>query len=118
MSKLYFISEELVNFLGIEKNTQMSLGSILIIIRDYILKNNLQDKKKTYKINPNDKLAKLLNLKETDELTYLNLTKYVTHLLVEKPKKITRFKKHSNKINLENDSSDDEKSSYAKVHPL
>ena len=44
MAKLYFISEELVNFLGIEKNTQMSLGSILIIIRDYILKNNLQDK--------------------------------------------------------------------------
>ena len=36
--------------IGIEKNTQMSLGSILIIIRDYILKNNLQDKKKLIKL--------------------------------------------------------------------
>ena len=115
MSTLIYVSEEVANFLGVEKNKQMTIFSVSIIIRDYIIKNKLQDKKKTYKINPNDKLSKLLNLKETDELTYFNLSKYVTRILLfEKPKK--KLNK-TNKINLEFDSSDDENSSYAKIHP-
>jgi len=48
-------------------------------INTYIRANNLQDKENGRKINPDNKLAVLLKLKKTDELTYFNLQKYMSH---------------------------------------
>jgi chromatin remodeling complex protein RSC6 len=47
-------------------------------INAYIRKNNLQDKANGRKINPDEKLAELLKLKKTDELTYFNLQRYMS----------------------------------------
>ena len=47
-------------------------------INKYIRAHNLQDKQNGRKINPDKHLAKLLNLKKGDELTYFNLQKYMS----------------------------------------
>jgi chromatin remodeling complex protein RSC6 len=47
-------------------------------INTYIRTNKLQDKENGRKINPDKKLATLLKLKTTDELTYFNLQKYMS----------------------------------------
>jgi len=47
-------------------------------INAYIRGNNLQDKANGRKINPDTKLASLLKLSKTDELTYFNLQKYMS----------------------------------------
>jgi upstream activation factor subunit UAF30 len=47
------------------------------LINTYIRQNNLTDKTNGRKINPDEKLSKLLGLKPTDELTYFNLQKYL-----------------------------------------
>jgi chromatin remodeling complex protein RSC6 len=47
-------------------------------INTYIRNHNLQDKENGRKINPDTKLAALLKLKKSDELTYFNLQKYMS----------------------------------------
>ena len=47
-------------------------------INKYIRTNNLQDKENGRKIIPDSKLATLLKLNETDELTYFNLQRYMS----------------------------------------
>jgi chromatin remodeling complex protein RSC6 len=47
-------------------------------INTYIRAHKLQDSTNGRKINPDKKLAALLKLKTTDELTYFNLQKYMS----------------------------------------
>jgi upstream activation factor subunit UAF30 len=47
-------------------------------INTYIRAHKLQDKDNGRKINPDAKLAALLKLKKTDELTYFNLQRYMS----------------------------------------
>ena len=72
------ISDELASFLGKEKGTQMARTEVTREINTYIRSNTLQDKENGRKINPDTKLAGLLKLKKTDELTYFNLQKYMS----------------------------------------
>ena len=72
------ISDELASFLGKEKGTQMARTEVTREINTYIRSNTLQDKENGRKINPDSKLAGLLKLKKTDELTYFNLQKYMS----------------------------------------
>ena len=44
----------------------------------YIRTHSLQDKENGRKINPDTKLATLLKLNKSDELTYFNLQKYMS----------------------------------------
>jgi hypothetical protein len=74
----YKISDDLADFLGKEKGTEMARTEITREINKYIRENNLQDKENKRNINPNDKLSTLLKLNETDELTYFNLHRYIT----------------------------------------
>lgn len=71
------ISDELANFLGKEKGSEMARTDVTRAINQYIRSNSLQDKDNGRKINPDAKLAALLKLKKTDELTYFNLQKYM-----------------------------------------
>jgi chromatin remodeling complex protein RSC6 len=73
------ISDELAGFLGKDKGTEMARTDVTREINTYIRANNLQDKENGRKINPDNKLAVLLKLKKTDELTYFNLQKYMSH---------------------------------------
>jgi chromatin remodeling complex protein RSC6 len=73
------ISDELATFLGKDKGAEMARTAVTRDINTYIRTNKLQDEVNGRKINPDAKLAALLKLKKTDELTYFNLQKYMSH---------------------------------------
>jgi upstream activation factor subunit UAF30 len=83
------ISDELASFLGKEKGTEMARTEVTRDINKYIRTNNLQDKENGRKINPDTKLATLLKLKKTDELTYFNLQKYMSPHFAKATKEAT-----------------------------
>jgi chromatin remodeling complex protein RSC6 len=72
------ISDTLATFLGKEKGIEMARTAVTKEINQYIRANNLQDKTNGRKINPDEPLKNLLQLNDTDELTYFNLQKYMT----------------------------------------
>ena len=72
------ISDELASFLGKEKGTEMARTDVTREINAYIRANKLQDQDNGRKIIPDTKLATLLKLKKSDELTYFNLQKYMS----------------------------------------
>jgi upstream activation factor subunit UAF30 len=72
------ISDELASFLGKDKGTEMARTAVTRDINAYIRTNKLQDTENGRKINPDAKLAALLKLKKTDELTYFNLQRYMS----------------------------------------
>jgi len=72
------ISDELASFLGKDKGVEMARTDVTREINAYIRANKLQDSTNGRKINPDTKLAGLLKLKKTDELTYFNLQKYMS----------------------------------------
>ena len=72
------ISDELAKFLEKPSGSEMARTEVTRDINKYIRTNNLQDKENGRKINPDTKLAALLKLKKTDELTYFNLQKYMS----------------------------------------
>jgi chromatin remodeling complex protein RSC6 len=73
------ISDELAKFLDKPSGTEMARTEVTRDVNKYIRTNNLQDKENGRKINPDPKLATLLKLKKSDELTYFNLQKYMSH---------------------------------------
>jgi upstream activation factor subunit UAF30 len=72
------ISDELAKFLDKPAGSEMARTEVTRDINKYIRTNNLQDKENGRKINPDTKLATLLKLKKTDELTYFNLQRYMS----------------------------------------
>jgi hypothetical protein len=72
------ISDELAGFLGKEKGTEMARTAVTRDINSYIRAHKLQDPENGRKINADTKLASLLKLKKTDELTYFNLQRYMS----------------------------------------
>ena len=72
------ISDELASFLGKDKGSEMARTDVTREINTYIRAHKLQDKDNGRKIIPDTKLATLLKLKKTDELTYFNLQKYMS----------------------------------------
>ena len=72
------ISDELAKFLDKPSGTEMARTEVTRDINKYIRTNGLQDKENGRKINPDKKLASLLKLKASDELTYFNLQRYMS----------------------------------------
>jgi upstream activation factor subunit UAF30 len=83
------ISDELASFLGKEKGTEMARTEVTRDINKYIRTHNLQDKENGRKINPDSKLAALLKLKKTDELTYFNLQRYMSPHFAKASKEVS-----------------------------
>jgi chromatin remodeling complex protein RSC6 len=73
------ISDELAKFLDKPSGTEMARTDVTRDVNKYIRAHNLQDKENGRKIHADTKLATLLKLKKTDELTYFNLQKYMSH---------------------------------------
>jgi len=71
------ISDELASFLEKPSGTEMTRTEVIRDINKYIRINNLQDKENNHKINPDIKLATLLKLNESNELTYFNIRRYL-----------------------------------------
>jgi chromatin remodeling complex protein RSC6 len=72
------ISDELANFLGKDKGSEMARTEVTREINAYIRKHSLQDKANGRKINPDNALQKLLKMNKGDELTYFNLQRYMS----------------------------------------
>ena len=72
------ISDELANFLDKPLGSEMARTEVTRDINKYIRSNNLQDSENGRKINADSKLATLLKLQKTDELTYFNLQRYMS----------------------------------------
>ena len=72
------ISEELALFLEKPAGTEMARTEVTREINKYIRTHDLQDTTNGRKINPDDKLRKLLQVPSTDDLTYFNLQKYLS----------------------------------------
>jgi chromatin remodeling complex protein RSC6 len=72
------ISDELANFLGKTKGTEMARTEVTREINAYIRANQLQDKANGRRINADTKLSSLLKLSPTEELTYFNLQRYMS----------------------------------------
>lgn len=83
------ISSELASFLGKDKGTEMARTEVTREINTYIRAHKLQDVNNGRKINPDAKLASLLKLSKTDELTYFNLQKFMSPHFAKAPPKIT-----------------------------
>lgn len=73
------ISEELADFLGKEKGTEMARTEVTKEITKYIHTHNLQKKGNGRYIIPDAKLSALLNIGAEVELTYFNLQRYMSH---------------------------------------
>lgn len=72
------ISDELAKFLDKPTGSEMARTDVTRDINKYIRTHSLQDKENGRKIIPDSKLATLLKLKKTDELTYFNLQRYMS----------------------------------------
>lgn len=72
------ISDELAKFLEKPIGSEMARTEVTRDINKYIRINGLQDKENGRKIIPDTKLADLLKLNKTDELTYFNLQRYMS----------------------------------------
>ena len=73
------ISQELAKFLHKPKGTEMARTDVTREINSYIREHKLQDPSNRRRILPDSKLKKLLKLKDSDELTYFNLQRYMSH---------------------------------------
>jgi hypothetical protein len=71
------ISNELAEFLGKAIGTEMARTEVSKEINSYIRAYGLQDGQNGRRINPDERLRKLLRLNDGDELTYFNLQKYM-----------------------------------------
>tara|TARA_Y100000996_G_scaffold79160_5_gene53855 strand:- start:10819 stop:11427 length:609 start_codon:yes stop_codon:yes gene_type:complete len=72
------ISDELASFLGKEQGSEMARTEVTREINAYIREHKLQDKDNGRVIKADKKLSSLLKLKNSDELTYFNLQKYMS----------------------------------------
>jgi chromatin remodeling complex protein RSC6 len=81
------ISSELAVFLGKPVGTKMARTDVTKEINAYVKANKLQNPTNGREIIPDVKLAKLLDLGQSDHLTYFNLQKYIkVHFLSKKVK--------------------------------
>jgi chromatin remodeling complex protein RSC6 len=87
------ISDAMCEFLGKEHGLKMKRTDVTRLINLYIRENNLQDTSITRKINYDDKLYTLFQLKPNDELTYFNIQKYMSphfaNMSIDSPNKFT-----------------------------
>ena len=78
------ISDTLAVFLNRTPGTELARTEVTREINQYIRSNDLQDKQNGRRINADAKLSALLGLAATDELTYFNLQRYMSHHFVKK----------------------------------
>lgn len=76
-AKPSLISNELCQFLGQPKGTEIARTEVTKFLTCYIKEHELQDPDNRRRIKPDKKLQKLLNNAANDEVTYFNLQRYM-----------------------------------------
>ena len=75
--KLRPISDELSSFMGLPAKSQRSQTDVTKFISNYVKTHNCFDPNFKRRIIPDNKLAKLLRVKDGQEVTYLNLQSFL-----------------------------------------
>ena len=78
------LSDEMAEFLGLDKGVEIARNEVTKLINKYIVDNNLREEADKRKILPDQKLSKLLKLTGDENLSYFNLQKYIKHHFVAK----------------------------------
>ena len=79
-AKPCLVSDDLCEFLGKPKGTEMARTAVTSFITEYIKDNNLQNPKNKKEIICDEALKKIISLGPDDEkLTYFNIQKYMKH---------------------------------------
>lgn len=75
------LSDEICEFVNIEKGSMLARTEVTRYINAYIKTNNLQNPVDKRTIVPDVKLRKIMNLSDdnTDTITYFNLQRYIKH---------------------------------------
>jgi len=71
------VSKELCEFMNKNEGTELARTEVTRALVSYIKENNLQNKENSKIIQADEKLKCLLDLNDSDELTYFNLQKYM-----------------------------------------
>lgn len=78
-AKPSLLSDQLCEFIGVEKGTSLSRTDVTRKINEYIKAANLQDQSDKRKILPDEKLKAILNIDEGELTNYFNLQKQLKH---------------------------------------
>lgn len=73
------ISNELCKFVGIPEGSERSRTDITRYINAYVKEKNLNNPENRREFFPDDKLRAILNVKETDKVTYFILQRLIAH---------------------------------------
>jgi len=73
------LTDELYDFLKIQKGELVPRKDVTKMINDYIKENSCRDEKDKRKIVPDAALKKLFGSSEDDKITYFNLQTYMKH---------------------------------------
>jgi chromatin remodeling complex protein RSC6 len=77
------LSDELYEFLSLQKGTKVPRKDVTRMINEYIKTNSLRDEADRRKIRPNKELHKIFNSADGDDITYFNLQTYMKHHFVK-----------------------------------
>ena len=83
-AKPTYLSDEICEFLNIEKGTMLPRTEVTRMINQYIKTNNLQFEKDRRRIIPDQALREIIQSKDEDIVTYFNLQSYIKHHFKEK----------------------------------
>lgn len=73
------LSDELYEFLDLEKGTKVPRKDVTRMINTYIKNNELRDEADRRTIRPNAALHKIFRSTDADEISYFNLQKFMKH---------------------------------------
>lgn len=71
------VTKELCEFMNKNEGTELARTEVTRALVSYIKEHNLQNKENSKIIHADEKLKNLLELDDSDELTYFNLQKYM-----------------------------------------
>lgn len=78
------LSDELCDFLAVEKGSELARTSVTRMLNAYIKEHNLQDPSYRRHIIPDEPLSKLMNFDEgKGTLSYFNLQSYIKHHFIK-----------------------------------
>lgn len=78
------LSNEMTDFLEVPRGTMLGRNEVTSRINQYIVKNDLRDAEDRRVILPNPELRKLLNVDESENITYFNLQKFMKGHFINK----------------------------------
>ena len=78
------VTKELCEFMNKKEGTEIARTEVTRALIAYIKENNLENKENSKKISPDNKLKELLDLENSEELTYFNIQKYMNKHFIKK----------------------------------